>query len=197
MIIDDETTLGIYAARYLDTVSINDLLNWIDDPSPKVRTLIARKLQCIGTLEVFNFAKRWAISKLDYQRELSAFILGQLGCLFSDDKKYPFKSESKPILMELINDENYEVRAATIAGFGHLYNELDDDIEKAVLNYADDENEEVRIAVALTLGGSSGDQKVREVYSQYLEESGEVSEWAEIGLEILEERLTHLNIPQK
>lgn len=191
MIIDNNTTLNIFASRYLDTVSISELIEWVDDPDPKVRTLVARKLQCRGTREVFEFAKQWAISTLDYQRELAAFILGQLGCLFDDDKKYPFKSETKPILMSLINDENHEVRAAVIAGFGHLYNDLDNDIEKAVLNYANDKNEEVRIAVALTLGGSSGNQKVREVYSQYLEEDNEVSEWAEVGLEILEERLAN------
>lgn len=191
MIIDDDTTLSIFASRYLDTVSTSELIEWIDDPDPKVRTLVARKLQCKGTNEVFEFAKQWTISTIDYQRELAAFILGQLGCLFDDEKKYPFKSETKPILMNLINDENHEVRAAVIAGFGHLYNELDNDIEKAILSHANDKNEEVRIAIALTLGSSSGNQKVREVYSQYLEENNEVSEWAEVGLEILEERLVN------
>lgn len=137
MIIDDDTTLGIFASRYLDTLSTQALLEWIDDPKPRVRTLIARKLQCKGTKKVFNFSKEWAVSSIAYQREIAAFILGQLGCLFEGRNKYPFKPKSKTILMNLVQDHNSAVRSAAIAAFGHLYREkLDEDIEKLILEYA-------------------------------------------------------------
>ncbi|MDM1022259.1 HEAT repeat domain-containing protein [Acinetobacter sp. VNK23] len=185
---DNDTTLAIFASRYLDTVTIQELINWLDDPSPEVRTLVARKLQCKGTIEVFDLSKEWAISEIDYQRELAAFILGQLGCLFED--KYPFKSATKPILVNLVNDENSEVRAAAIAAFGHLYSEgLDEDIEKLILRYSNDPSLEVKISIAITLGNSSGNEQVRHVYQEYLNENGELAEWAEVGLEILEDRL--------
>jgi HEAT repeat protein len=189
MIVDNDTTLAIFANRYLDTLTTQDLIDLVDDPSPEVRTMVARKLQCRGTQDVFDFAKLWSKSVSDYQREIAAFTLGQLGCLFDNEKKYPFKLESKPILMNLIDDKHYEVRAAAIAAFGHLYQSLDIDIEKAILSKVNDKYEEVRIAIAITLGNSSGDQTVRNVYSQYIQENNEVSEWAEVGLEILEDRL--------
>ncbi|WP_434278176.1 HEAT repeat domain-containing protein [Acinetobacter sp. CE-15] len=189
MIVDNDTMLAIFANRYLDTLTTQNLIDLIDDPSPEVRTLIARKLQCRGTSEVFYFAELWSKSVLDYQREIAAFILGQLGCLFDKEKKYPFKLKSKPILMNLIDDKSYEVRAAAIAAIGHLYETLSVDIEKAIISKANDKYEEVRIAIAITLGNSSGDQTVRNIYSQYIQENSEVSEWAEVGLEILEEKL--------
>ncbi|KXO76974.1 hypothetical protein AYL20_09435 [Acinetobacter venetianus] len=188
MIIDNDTTLAIFASRYLDTVPIQELLDWLDDPSPEVRTLVARKLQCKGTTEVFDLSKEWAISEIDYQRELAAFILGQLGCLFED--KYPFKKVTKPILMNLVNDENDEVRSAAIAALGHLYSEgLDEDIENLISRYSNDHNLEVKIAIAITLGSSSGNEQVRQIYNDYLNQNGALVEWAEVGLEILEDRL--------
>ena len=152
--------------------------------------MIARKLQCRGTRDVFDFTKIWCKSALDYQREIAVFILGQLGCLFTEEDKYPFKLESKPMLMDMIDDKYYEVRAAAIAAFGHLYQILDVDTEKAILRKTNDEHEEVRIAIAITLGNSSGNQVVKNVYSQYLQENSEVSEWAEVGLEVLVDRLS-------
>ena len=118
MIVDNDTSLAIFANRYLDTLTTQDLIDLVDDPSPEVRTMIARKLQCRGTQDVFDFAELWSKSVSDYQREIAAFILGQLGCLFDNEKKYPFKLKSKPILMNLVNDRHYEVRAAAIAAFG-------------------------------------------------------------------------------
>lgn len=188
MIVDNDTTLAIFASRYLDTVTTQELIDWLDDPSPEVRTLVARKMQCKGTKEIFDLAVEWAVSEIDYQRELAAFILGQLGCLFK--VKYPFKIKSKPILMNLVNDKNSEVRAAAIASFGHLYSEgLDEDTEKLILQYVQDPSLEVKISIAITLGNSSGNEQVRQVYKDYLSENGELAEWAEVGLEILEDRL--------
>lgn len=63
MIIDNDTTLAIFASRYLDTVPIQELLDWLDDPSPEVRALVARKLQCKGTTEVFDLSKEWRYLK--------------------------------------------------------------------------------------------------------------------------------------
>lgn len=190
MIIDDETTLGIYASRYLDTVSTTELLDWLDDSDPRVRTLIARNLQCRGTEEIFDFAMNWTTSAKAYQREVAAFILGQLGCLFSEDSKYPFKAKSKEILMMLVGDKNHEVRSATIAALGHLYiEELDKDIENLILEYANDKKLDVRIAISIALGSSSGKKKIIKVLKSYIKEGGELQEWAEVGMEILQDRL--------
>lgn len=190
MIIDDETTLGIYASRYLSTVSTSELLDWLDDSNSKVRTLIARKLQCRGTEDIFDFAMNWTTSAKAYQREVAAFILGQLGCLFSGDSKYPFKEKSKEILMTLVGDKNHEVRSAAIAALGHLYIDgLDKDIEDLILKYANDKKLDVRIAISIALGSSSGKKKIIKVLKSYIKAGGELQEWGEVGLEILEERL--------
>lgn len=187
MIVDNQTTLEIFASRYLDTLTALELIGWLDDINPEVRTLVARKLQCKGTKDVFDLAKNWSISTVYYQREIAAFILGQLGCL--SEYKYPFKTESKPILIDLINDENSEVRAAAVAACGHLYIEgLGTELEDLILEYSGDDCIEVRISIAVTLGNSSGSENVRRVYANYLEDD-EVAEWAEVGLEILEDRL--------
>lgn len=187
MIVDNQTTLAIFASRYLDTLTTQELIDWLDDINPEVRTLIARKLHCKGTREVFDLAKEWSNSIVCYQREIAAFLLGQLGCL--SECKYPFKTESKTILIDLINDENSEVRAAAVAACGHLYREgLDSDLEALILGYSNDDCTEVRISIAVTFGNSSGSEKIRQVYANYLEDD-EVAEWAEVGLEILEDRL--------
>lgn len=185
-------TLVVFASRYLDILTIQELIDWLDDPSPEVRTLVARKLQCKGTTDVFDLSKEWGISEIDYQRELAAFILGQLRCLF--EEKYPFKLLSKPILMNLVNDKNSEVRAAAIAALGHLYSEgLDEDVESLILKYSNDRSLEVKISIAITLGSSSGSEQVKQVYQDYLNQNGELAEWAEVGLEILEDRLGENN----
>ncbi|MCH7331167.1 hypothetical protein [Acinetobacter modestus] len=48
MIVDNQTTLAIFASRYLDTLTTQELIDWLDDINPEVRTLIARKLHCKG-----------------------------------------------------------------------------------------------------------------------------------------------------
>lgn len=189
MIVDNQTTLEIFASRYLETLTTSELIDWLDDINPEVRTLVARKLHCKGTKEVFDLAGGWAVSTVHYQREIAAFLLGQLGCL--SECKYPFKTESKTILIDLINDENNEVRAAAVAACGHLYREgLDSDLEALILGYSNDDCTEVRISIAVTLGNSSGSENVRLVYASYLEDD-EIAEWAEVGLEILEDRLNN------
>ncbi|AOA57087.1 hypothetical protein [Acinetobacter larvae] len=190
MIKDNETSLAIFASRYLDTLPTAELFEWIDDKSAEVRTLVARNLQCRGTKEVYKFAKKRTKSSKVYQREIAAFILGQLGCLFTGSEKYPFKLQSKSLLMSLVDDRSKSVRAAAIAGLGHLYIDgLDKDIENLVIRHSKDKSKVVRIALSITLGASSGNKKIRKIYTDYLKQGGEVAEWAEVGLEILNDRL--------
>lgn len=190
MIKDNGTTLEMFASRYLDHVSTQELFQWIDDKDAEVRTLVARKMQCRGTDAIFKFAKKRTKSKKKYQREIAAFILGQLGCLFEGANKYPFKLQSKTLLMKLVGDKSKSVRAAAIAAFGHLYSEnLDQDIESLLIGCADDKSKSVRIALSLSLSASSGNKEIRRIYTKFLKAGGEVEEWAELGLEMLNDGL--------
>lgn len=185
MIVDNETNLSIFARKYLETLPTSELLRLLDDPSAEVRTLISRILHLRNDQAIFNLMKSWTKSKDVEKREVCAFVLGQLGC--QEIPPYPFKDQSKPLLKILINDKNDEVKEAAISACGHLYKDgLDLDLENLIISQADNQNINIRISVAMALVNSSLSSKVMNIYQKYLKENNEVSEWAEVALEIMD-----------
>ena len=64
---------------------------------------------------MFEHARQLATSKKKDDREIAAFILGQLGT-----PERPFKGESLPLLQKLCADRSAEVRETAVASLGHL-----------------------------------------------------------------------------
>ncbi|HKV54514.1 MAG TPA: HEAT repeat domain-containing protein [Candidatus Binataceae bacterium] len=93
------------------------LFDFVLDKDSIVRTMAARRLQNEPDLaeRTFAFACTLAQQKRGWQKEIAAFILGQL-C----PPNYPFKDKSIPVLNSLAKDPEPAVRGAAIVGLGHL-----------------------------------------------------------------------------
>lgn len=109
------TALRMLVYQALAGYSTEALLPFLGDSDTIVRTAAARKLQVRGGVEVFEHAAQLATSTKKEDREISAFILGQLGT-----PKRPFRIASLPILKKLCMDKSSAVREAALASLGHL-----------------------------------------------------------------------------
>lgn len=157
------------------------LFQFLHDKSPIVKTIAARELQSRGTKETFEHVVRLTKSESVNLREISAFILGQLGT-----PKTPYKDKSLPYLIKLCADKNSNVRSAAISALAHLRA----DKQKSVLiNAAKDKSPQVRCAAAaafLYLKHSPSSIKCLEQLQK--DKNREVRSWAKTSLEFLSVR---------
>lgn len=108
-------SLRMLVSQALGLYKTNSLLAFLHDPNAIVRSAAARHLQTRGDPEVFERAIELAQSKRRDDREIAAFLLGQLGTPLQ-----PFKGKSVPVLEKLCGDRAYVVRIAALAALGHL-----------------------------------------------------------------------------
>jgi hypothetical protein len=99
--------------RFPDEVALNFLYD-------KDRIVAAVTAQMVRTLSKFvdrAFAEAVKLSedKAAFRRELSAYILGQLG-----PPEFKYKDQSVPILTRLCTDTSGDVRGGAIVALGHL-----------------------------------------------------------------------------
>jgi HEAT repeat protein len=115
--IDDEGhSLRLLVFNGLQAYPTQSLFQFLHDRNSIVRTAAARRLQTQPEVElVFAHVRSLAGFPNAYAREISAFVLGQLGT-----PRKPFKSESVPILVRLCGDRAHEVRIAALAALWHL-----------------------------------------------------------------------------
>lgn len=109
------TALRMLVFQALKAYPTKALLPFLRDSDSIVRTAAARQLQVRGGSAVFEHARQLATSKKKDDREIAAFILGQLGT-----PERPFKGESLPLLQKLCADRSAEVRETAVASLGHL-----------------------------------------------------------------------------
>jgi HEAT repeat protein len=101
------------ALRHYPTES---LFQFLHDPSSIVRTAAARQLHCRPEIEaVFDYAVSLLVSQKSRDREIAAFLFGQIGT-----PHRPLKTKSIPLLEKLCADENAEVRTTALSSLGHL-----------------------------------------------------------------------------
>lgn len=99
----------------LEQYPTRSLFPFLHDRSAIVRTAAARRLQTRGGREVLDYGLQLTVSKVRSDREIGAFLLGQLGT-----PNQPYGVESIPSLITLCADTAAEVRVAAIAALGHL-----------------------------------------------------------------------------
>jgi len=142
-------------AKALANWSVDALFLSIDDPSEAVREAIARQLHVRGTSEVFDRALKLAHDEDPTKREMSAFILSQLG-----SPERPFAANSVPILLALCEDQYKDVRAAAAAAFGSLLpRQSPDEVVARLLKMSEDDSPKVRAGVAFSLIMFSPDER--------------------------------------
>jgi HEAT repeat protein len=108
-------SLRVLIYQALEGYPTKSLLPFLRDRSAIVRTAAARHLQIRADSEVFEHAMQLVDSSTRQDREIAAFILGQLG---TPDR--PFKAASIAPLEKLCADAAHEVRVAALAALGHL-----------------------------------------------------------------------------
>lgn len=181
------STLRMLLSQALKTWKIEALHNLLSDDDHVVRTAVARELHMRGEEKTFQKSKELANDKKKYLREIAAFTLGQLGT-----PDYPYREQSIPILMILLKDRSAEVRAAAVAGLGHLcYENMPQDVEESIILLSNDKNTVVRECTAYALGNSSGDAQSIRTLDKLLNDNDEgVRSYAKLGMEIIKDRLT-------
>jgi HEAT repeat protein len=143
-------SLRMLVSQSLERYQTSHLFQFLQDRGVIVRSAAARRLQLRGTREVFEHALSLAHSKSRRNREIAAFLLGQLGT-----PQMPYRGDSLPVLCILCSDRAPEVRAASIAALGHLRAvELADVVTKA----RRDSNQAVR-AMSVYVSGRLRDLK--------------------------------------
>lgn len=177
--------LRLLVAQGLKGWSDNALLELIVEEDVIVRTAAARELQNRGgdTL-LFGRIRNLSNDVRPYVREISAFILGQFGAPHA-----PYKKDSLPTLMSLTLDSDADVRAAAAAAFGHLcFAGMPQEVEDRLVQLCSDKDRDVKACAVYALCNSSGSDNVRSLLNGLLADDY-VGEYAELALEILDDRL--------
>ena len=131
--------------RRLRQLSTSSLLEQLNGPQRNARFSAARELHLRGGGDVFLQGAQLCGSADAIDRELGAYLLGQLGT-----PKRPYKGESELILLKLaLRDEESAVRAAAVTAMAHLDST---ELFATCASCAEDGSPEVRASVAFGLG---------------------------------------------
>jgi HEAT repeat protein len=177
-----ESKLRFILNRALKDFSEPELFDCVKDKDIILRTLAACEIHLRGTPSCFEFALVLLKSFRYEDREIGAFILGQLA-----PSEYKFSKQSVRPLLELFADPYYEVRAAAAEAFLFLVSgmkeEIDEIIDKILL-LAIDPEDSVRLSVANTLGFIY-DEKANAVLLDLLDDiNSDVRDAADFGLSL-------------
>ncbi|MDD5271833.1 MAG: HEAT repeat domain-containing protein [Methylovulum sp.] len=137
------STLRLLVWQALKQYSTTALLPMLRERDDIVRTAVARELQIRGGDDVFKEATVLILEKRFEDRDIAAFLLGQLGT-----PQYPFRDQSIPYLCKLLSDDYWEVRSTAATSLGHL--RADEAAENLIVLVSDTEPE-VRESVAFAL----------------------------------------------
>lgn len=132
--------------------AIAGLFELLRDKDVIVRSAAARELQVRGTSAVFHKAKELLNDSEDTVRELSAFVLGQLGT-----PKRPFRSQSITLLVDLLKkEESPSVITAGLASLAHLKAR---EVIETQLRFRQHAARDVRSSLAFAIGYANAPAK--------------------------------------
>lgn len=174
--------LRLVIAKALRTYTNGDLISYLSSTNVILRTSAARELHSRGTRDVFDAALR-LITDVRYEnREIGAFVLGQLGT-----PTCPFASDSFRPLCLLLDDPYFEVREAAIGSIGFLASlgrEPPKAIVDKILLLSEDTEDAVRKSAALTLALIPTEASRKRLTDMKFDCSAEVRDAAAFALEM-------------
>lgn len=180
----DNSHISMVLSRALKDYSVSDLFIMLSGREPILTPIICRKLQIIGGMEVFDKASKLSQEKRHEDREIAAFLLGQLGT-----PKRPFAEQSVSILKKLLRDDYFEVRAMAASAIGHLW--LGEDSPQSVcelmeemVTLAFDSEPHVRDNIAFSLAFYKSEQSVKVLHKLAEDISPDVRDSAQWALEM-------------
>lgn len=171
-----ESTLRLLVFQALKLYSTEVLITFLEDKDSIVRTAAARELHTRGGSAVFDAAETLSKAKRFEVREIAAFLHGQIGT-----PHLPFREQSIATLLDMLNDDYFEVRAAALFSLGHL--RATDALSHA-LKLVEDAAPEVRTGVAFFLGAVPTSNEVLTALDNLSKDkNAEVRDWAFFALE--------------
>jgi HEAT repeat protein len=174
--------LRLLLSRMLMHLPESELYDCVHDSDIVLRTIAAREIHTRGTQSCFEFAISLTKSKRFENREIGAFILGQLA-----PPNFQFFNASLDPLLALLKDNYYEVRTAAVGAFGFLaparQTEVIEIVDKIIPLISDSEAT-VRQALAYSLGAIHSEAAKRCLNVLLEDENPEVSEAAQFSLEL-------------
>jgi len=184
---ESESTLREILWQALKAYSTESLLNLVCDEDPIVRACAAKQLHFRPEDKVFKFAERLCFSTIAFEREIAAFILGQLGTPI-----FPYREASLNLLIDLASDEIDEVVVAALVAIGHLNDANffgNETVLHLLLSQANNINPDIRSACAFSLSSFGAKKEAVEVLNNLvLDNDEDVAEWASVSLEIIQEQ---------
>lgn len=193
MIYDIQTEVEILAYKYLESQTDETVFKYLQDIDGKVRTIAGRIAQLRGSDDLFNQVITLKDADKYYLREICAFVLGQFKTTRAD-----FLVQIPPILFTLAQDKSVSVKTTAIYSFGHFYrhhpmslplSDIDAQVRQLILSNSTHRLPSVRVSVAYALSSMIDDDDVRQTLNTLLDDEHiEVSEWAEVSLEILDDK---------
>jgi HEAT repeat protein len=147
-----------------------------------LRTAAARELHTRATSKTFEFAVQLVHSPRFGEREIAAFILGQLG-----SPVRIFHQESLKLLLGLIDDPYYEVRATAAGAIGFIAVGIDEqipDVVDSLVRLKTDKHDSVRASLAYALAFLRFDKSNDCLISMIDDNSAEVQEAVDFALEM-------------
>lgn len=181
--IDDESvefaSLRIIVAQAFRVASTLELLSYLDDENAIVRTAAARELHLRGERHVLDLMLQREKNPDPDVREITAFTLAQFGT-----PGYVFRSDIMPALVRMCSDSVACVRAAAVAGLGHL--SAAEAIETIAIASADDDADVRASAAAALCSMGAVAPRAMSILDKLLEdENTDVREWAEMSRSVL------------
>lgn len=148
-----------------------------EDPDSDERWDHVAALHLQGTTEAFEAAAGLCRGGSVLERALGADILGQLGA--GQENPRPFREESVPLLLELLDDADETVIANAASALGHLDERTH--IER-LLELASHDDDGVRYAVVQALLGNEDPRAVSALIGLSRDPDPEIRDWATFGL---------------
>jgi len=167
------TAIDTLIWQALELYSVDLLPQFLTDGSTRVRMAAARAIQLKGGDSEFELARGLLRAAKRHDRELGAFILGQLGT-----PSLPYREQSIPLLNEVLKiDSAACVRASAAAALGHL---RAIEVVESLIAAATDRSPEVRAGVASALARFPRSKKTIACLDKLSRDSDEkVRYWAE------------------
>lgn len=169
----------------LKTYSEATLLELCTDDDAILRTAAAKQIHICGGAMAFEKALEFCRSEQPFIREIGCYLLGQLGT-----PTKPFAASSAPVLVERCTDADADVRAAAVAALGHLAveNSVVEHAAPAVIAASTDPDAGARMCAAFAISRFRHEAVEATLRTLATDADQDVREWAELGLEILEDR---------
>ena len=181
-----DSSFDILVSRGMSISSKDEVYTFLRDSDFRIRTIAAQNIQLdYATQESFEKAVEMLHANDAIQRELGAYILGQLGT-----PQMPFAAQSMPILVRAFDDPNDDVVSSALSAIGHLatYTKkiTDEKLIDKLIQFTKHTNPDIRISALTALASCEAASSVMNAIKECLHDSNsDVVEWAEVSLEAI------------